>query len=135
MQKYYFFLTYASIWTKKYKLSDFCGKSQYFKDHSFISSSRYNKRKAGLQYCCSTHLGSGIAFVSEQTTPSPRCMYIYTQIRAYLNIYTIGILVSQCFGYQIYQIQMSQNIALKTLFLICTYFFTLLSPTLSHLSS
>ena len=39
-------------------------------------SIRHNK-KAGLHYCRSTHLGSGIAFVSKQQHRSPRRTYIY----------------------------------------------------------
>ena len=34
-------------------------------------------KKAGLHYCRSTHLGSGIAFVSKQQHRSPRRTYIY----------------------------------------------------------
>ena len=42
-----------------------------------ISKGHIHNKKAGLHYCRSTHLGSGIAFVSKQQHRSPRRTYIY----------------------------------------------------------
>ena len=41
---------------------------QYVKDHIFSRKHIY-KKKAGLQSCRSTHLGSGIAFCIKTATP------------------------------------------------------------------
>ena len=72
--------------------------------------------KVGLQCCCSADRGSGIACKPEQTTLSPRCMYIYTK-NVYQNTHYGHLSVALLWAYfEIYQISIGQNKARKTLF-------------------
>ena len=55
-----------------------------------LSFNRTYNKKAGLQSCCSTHLGSGIAFVTNSNTVAHAAYIIYkvhAYIRAHNNIH------------------------------------------------
>ena len=86
-----------------------------------------DKQKAGLQCCCSATQGSGIALNSEQTTLSPRRMYIYTRTGVQKYIHRASRVTLLWLSLWIYQIPVCQNKARKTLFVNMSFCFTSVS--------
>ena len=86
-------------------------------------SIRHNK-KAGLHYCRSTHLGSGIAFVSKQQHRSPRRTYIYylrytpMRVRVYTYHRHLSVAMFCYFQRNLPDFRMPKQSAFKTLLIM-----------------